>query len=122
MAAFRDRILNTDWLSLVSTAINSSLDSAVDVLHNGIYSIFNLSFPYRIVRCRSCDPPWFTPSFRLLMNQRDRAYSKKKYLSTFDLKSKLYLCQNLSVKISLSPAQAKTTQRRPGIQSNHCVD
>ena len=49
----------------------------------GLYFFYDRCFPTRTVRLRSSDPPWMKPSLKVLIDDRDRAYSlgqRSKYL------------------------------------------
>ena len=53
-------------------------NSVADLLTAELYKLFCKHFPLPSVRSRSDDKPWIKPSLKLLINQRDRAYSQKK--------------------------------------------
>lgn len=107
---FIETVNNTDWLAIVKSY--DDLDSCSSFFSKSLYSLFNHFFPLRVVRLRSTDPPWMKPSLKMLIDDRDRAFSKKqssKYLRlrkevnrhTRELK-KLFLTSAISSKNSKS--------------------
>lgn len=69
-----DEIMNTThWEALVKS--EPDLDCAAQYFLDTLLAILNFCFPLRTVRLRSTDPPWFKPSLKILIDDRDRAFA-----------------------------------------------
>ena len=55
-----------------------NVDLAMTAFQNVLWFIFDSFFPRKTVRFRNTDPPWMSPSLKVLMDHRDRAYNDKK--------------------------------------------
>lgn len=78
---FAQLLARTDWYELVRSA--NDLDSCASLFTTSLFCVYDFCFPKRTVRLRSTDPPWMMPSLKILIDDRDRAYSKgshRKYL------------------------------------------
>ena len=66
-------------LSLIDWSLIDSFDDpdfALLVFQNVLYFVFDSCFPRTTVRFNGYEPPWMSMSLKILMNCRDRAYSK----------------------------------------------
>ena len=72
---FANLISGTDWMAALRSF--KDLDACTSFLSTSLYYFFDLCFPIRTVRMRSNDPPWLKPSLKVLIDDRDRAFSKK---------------------------------------------
>jgi hypothetical protein len=70
---FAELLIRTDWLTLVKTA--KDLDSCASFFMAALFHLYNLCFPERTIRFRSIDPPWMKPSLKILVDDRDRAFT-----------------------------------------------
>ena len=75
-ARFTETIYAIDWLSLVESAV--TLDDGALVLQRTIFHLYDKCFPFRTVRYRFCDPPWMQACLKLVINERDRAWTNGK--------------------------------------------
>jgi hypothetical protein len=66
----------------------SNVDTCTEIFSKGLRELFCAHFPLRTLRLRSDDKPWIKPSLKLLINERDRAYSQKKTLKYLRLREK----------------------------------
>ncbi len=74
---FLEKICAIDWCSMVSSV--SNLDEASLQFLETVSTTVEECFPSRIVRFRPTDPPWFRPSLKILIDERDRAFSNKRW-------------------------------------------
>ncbi|MEL7309486.1 MAG: hypothetical protein AAGK05_17620 [Pseudomonadota bacterium] len=77
VAHFSSMLSDIDWLKYVSSF--NCIDDAFFNFQTALTSVFDLSFPKRMVRFRSTDQPWVKPSLKLLIDDRDRAFSLGHY-------------------------------------------
>lgn len=84
---FRSSIANIDWIALI-TSFND-LDDAVACLINSLVSLFDYHFPSRTVRFRSSDPEWMKGSLKILIDDRDRAFSDCNWAKYYRLREKV---------------------------------
>ena len=75
----------TDWSSLVNPDL--TLDETTDLLLGAIYRLYDSSFPFKTIRIRPEDPPWMEPSLKMMIDDRDKAYSEKKWKKFYRLRS-----------------------------------
>ena len=87
MADFHRCITNVDWSALVSHFPN--LDDAASIFQDLLFYLFNLCFPFKNVRLRSSDPPWWNHSLKILIDARDRAFSKRQWQKYRTLREKV---------------------------------
>lgn len=83
-ARFRTKLESASWESLY--AIDNPAVAA-DQLQCMIFSIFNESFPFKTVKLKSNRPAWMSVQLTMLLNERDRALSRRqiaKYLALRD--------------------------------------
>ena len=73
LARFSTLLTSTDWLALTLSFEN--IDDAAFNFQESIRALFDFCFPERIVRRRINNPEWMKDSLRLLVDDRDRAYS-----------------------------------------------
>ena len=86
-AKFCESIHQYDWLSLVSSV--TSIDDAASLFQSCLLALFDLCFPKRTIRIRWSDPPWVKPSFKRLIDDRDRAYKKRKLTKYYRLREEV---------------------------------
>lgn len=72
-AKFRHFVARTDWLSFVNCDENVNVSSACFLHHLSV--LYDQCFPIRTVRVRDSDPEWITFSLKILIDDRDRAFS-----------------------------------------------
>ena len=80
-AKFFSHISAVDWVALLETA--SDLNSCASLFLESLKRLLDICFPARSVRLRSSDPPWLKPALKILINDRDRAWTngqRAKYL------------------------------------------
>ncbi|MEL7308255.1 MAG: reverse transcriptase family protein, partial [Pseudomonadota bacterium] len=65
------------------------VDFAFTVFQNTLRLIFESCFPYISVRFRSNDPPWMNGELKILLDKRDRAFSKRQMRKYLSLRSKV---------------------------------
>ena len=70
---FHYLLLQINWQSVLN---HESLDVAVRVFSDTVFSLFDMCFPVRLVRMRSDDPPWMTPYIKLLFDKMERSFFK----------------------------------------------
>lgn len=63
-----------------------SVDEQLDFLENNIYHLYNLTVNVRTKINKSNTRPWFTTSIKLLIDRRDRAYTRWKKFKIPELK------------------------------------
>ena len=81
LARFRDYMISTDWLRMVSSELN--LENAASIFLSTLTYLFDTCFPERTITIRKTDPAWMTVSLRILLKERDSAWRDKnmsKYL------------------------------------------
>lgn len=85
-AANRERFArlmhSINWEDLVLSS--PSVDESTLLFQTTISYLYDLCFPFRTIRFRVSDPPWINATLKILINDRDRAYSQgkqQKYLS-----------------------------------------
>ena len=74
LALFNSIVTDVDWQAYVCSFAN--IDDAFQNFLSVLRSIFDLCFPFRTIRLRPTDQPWVKPSLKLLIDERDRAFSK----------------------------------------------
>ena len=72
MLNFSKSLCSYDWLSFIKSFDN--LDTASTFFQESLLFLFNLYFPARCVRFKSDEPEWIKPSFKILVNDRDKAF------------------------------------------------
>ena len=72
-AKFLSLLLNIDWSHVLR---HTSVDAAIVSFNATVSSIFDSCFPEKSVRMRSDDPPWITPSIKVILDKMDRAFFK----------------------------------------------
>jgi hypothetical protein len=82
-----EMLQSTQWEEIVSPDL--SLDEATELLVATLDSIFVYCFPKKVIRMRTIDKPWIKLSLKLLVNERDKAYSEKKTLKYLRLREKV---------------------------------
>ena len=78
---FYEFINSVDWVGIVES--ENSVDNAATSFQEHLLHLLDIFFPLRTVRFRSSEPPWMLPSLKLLINDRDRAFTNRqiaKYL------------------------------------------
>jgi hypothetical protein len=68
-------------ISLIDWPLFDNIDDpdfAMNVFHDVLFYVFDSCFPYVTVRFTNKDPPWMSVSLKVLLNRRDRAFSKGK--------------------------------------------
>ena len=78
---------SVDWMNILQST--DDLDSCASLFTDAIYFFYDKCFPTRIVRLRSCDPPWLKPSLKVLIDDRDRAYSRGQTMKYFRLREEV---------------------------------
>ena len=73
-ARFDELVCSTDWDSLVKS--KEEVECSANLFLSCLFSFFDNCFPFRTVCMRSTDPPWFKPSLRILIDDRNRAYAQ----------------------------------------------
>ena len=63
-----------NWLDYVSSF--ADLQTAFSSFQSSLKAIFDFCFPKQVIRVRAIDQPWVKPSLKVLINQRDRAFSE----------------------------------------------
>ena len=86
-ARFANLVCSTDWLSLLKSF--DDVNDAAYHFQNSLFSIFDHCFPERIIRRRSNNPEWVKDSLRLLIDERDRAFSKKQFSKYYRLRKEV---------------------------------
>jgi hypothetical protein len=86
---FHDFIDNFDWLSYIRCF--NDLDEAFSAFLCTLRSIFDFFFPFTTIRVRSFDKPWVLPSLKVLINARDRAYSRDQEAKYLRLRKQVIL-------------------------------
>ena len=81
LVAFYAAIASTDWMRTVEGCM--SLDDSFDQFQNFLLALVNHFFPFKTIRVRDSEPPWMRVSLKLLIDDRDRAFSKNQ-LHKFD--------------------------------------
>ena len=64
-------------------------DFAMSVLHVVLFFIFDSCFPWVTVRFSNKDPPWMSVPLKVLMDRRDRAFSKGRLIQYKSLRSQV---------------------------------
>ena len=77
IASFRSIVSSIDWLALVNRS--SDMDDSCNLLMSNLAYLYGVCFPSKVIRVRDSDPAWMCPSPRLLIHERDRAFSKKQW-------------------------------------------
>jgi hypothetical protein len=77
IARFRFFVSSTNWLSLVNSS--DDLDVSTSLFMNSLTHLFDLCFPSRVVRVKDSDPEWMNPSLKILIDDRDRAFSNHQW-------------------------------------------
>lgn len=77
LARFRCFVSNIDWLALVNSS--TDVDISCRLLMTHLVDLYDVCFPLKVIRIRVSDPAWMRPSLKLLINERDRAFSKKQW-------------------------------------------
>jgi hypothetical protein len=86
-AHFRRLIVEEDWLSSFSLDMNA--DRSALALQSKLLHLFDTAFPLKIVNFSNLDKPWMTPEIKMLLEQRDRAYTENKGLKYIRLKERV---------------------------------
>lgn len=76
MSAFCSYISKIDWQGLEKF---SDVSVAAEVFQDTLKSLFRIFFPVKTVRWRSSDPPWWNSTLKLLLDDRDRAFSDRNW-------------------------------------------
>ena len=85
--AFQKFIDSVDWLKLCSAM--TSLDDCASVFLQSLKACVDIFFPLRTIRVRSSEFAWMTPSLKVLVNDRDRAFSEGKTQKYLVLREKV---------------------------------
>lgn len=78
---FFNAISSIDWIKLSSS--RPTLNDCTSTFLSTVKDLVDMFFPLRSIRVRSSEPPWMRHSLKILMNDRDRAFSegkREKYL------------------------------------------
>lgn len=67
----------------------ATVDAMVDIYNNTLSNIFSICFPKKTVTLSSKDKPWITPSIKLLMTQKDRAFNRGNKSTYLHLRDRL---------------------------------
>ena len=97
IARFHGLVECYDWLGVMSEIpdVNVAFLTLVSILSN----FFNSCFPTRTVRLRSTDPEWFQLSLKVLIDDRDRAFSEGNFHKYRRLKNEV-ICHIRKLKAS----------------------
>ena len=74
-AKFAELMCSYDWLNFVSSF--DDVNEAALFFLESIKCLFDVCFPFRIVRVKPNGPPWLSNNLRVLLNERDKAFHKK---------------------------------------------
>ena len=88
--SFHNYIDSINWLAFVRCIDN--LDDAFSVFLRYLFGVFDFFFPMRTIRVRASDKPWLNSSVKLLINARDRAFSKGKTSKYIRLRHQVINC------------------------------
>ena len=80
-AKFYNHITTVNWVAFLQSA--SDLDSCASLFFESLKYVLDICFPIKSVRLRPSDPPWLKPGLKILINERDKAWSngqRAKYL------------------------------------------
>ena len=86
-ARFSEIIAGINWLSFVEE--RDDLNDCASDFQECLFDIFDSCFPTRIIRFRSTDPPWIKPSLKILLDDRDRAFSFHQMQKYFRLREEV---------------------------------
>ena len=73
LVRFQTLVCNIDWISVTDSL---DLHSAFKFFLSLLFQFFDSCFPFRTIRLRSGDPEWVKASLKVLIDDRDRAYSR----------------------------------------------
>lgn len=90
MAGFFSTIQNTDWLSLSKSF--ADLDTSVEYFQCCLYSVYDYYFPLRTVHVRDREDPWMSLSLKLLINERDKAFTNGHHDKYLRLREEVIKC------------------------------
>ena len=85
IASFAHALENTNLISIVNNC-GDDIDTATTEFYGALQGIYDSCFPLVTVRKRATDKPWVKPSLKVLINARDRAYSKHKTMKYLRLR------------------------------------
>ena len=71
---FLEKLRQTSWKPVMD---QDSPSEAVNELNNILDGLMSASFPKKIVKYRSCDPPWITKYIRRLVRRRKRIFKRE---------------------------------------------
>lgn len=81
LLGFFNTISTIDWIKLSSSG--PTLHECASIFLTTVKHLVDIYFPFRSIRVRSSEPPWMRHSLKILLNDRDRAFSegkREKYL------------------------------------------
>ena len=70
-AAFMQAAASIDWMAFANDP--DSVDDCAHCFQTTVLKLLDIYFPLRVFRVRSTDPIWMKPSFKVLLNKRDKA-------------------------------------------------
>jgi hypothetical protein len=77
VSRFLHAVARVDWLAMAQSS--DDVDHCASRMMNCLSTLFHQHFPKRTIRLRSDDPEWMSPSLKILIDDRDRAFSNKQW-------------------------------------------
>ena len=86
-ALFSTMLHEIDWVKLVESA--TSIDESASIFKKVFNPFLICVSPLRTVRLRHSDPTWMKPSLKILIDDRDRAFFRRKWSKYYRLRNEV---------------------------------
>jgi len=110
ISKFHSLVAEQDWLGTIAQI--PDLDCAFSCFTSLLSSIFTKCFPTRTIRIRSSDPEWFQLSLKILIDDRDRAYSEGKLHKYKRLRNEVILHIQKLKEVFISKVSSKENSKK----------
>ena len=87
IARFREKLCQSEFLS--EACQECDVTKASNIFLDGLRGLYEHFFPCRVIRLRSDDKKWVKPSLKIMINDRDRAYSRGNSVKYIRLREKV---------------------------------
>jgi hypothetical protein len=87
VAKFNELVISTDWVALVNSV--DDIHVSTSLFLDSLFFLYDRCFPERTVRMRQNSPGWFKPSLQILLDDRDRAHTKKQWSKVMRLRAEI---------------------------------